>query len=41
MNNSLKNVPLKVFRSFLKEKGLKLIRTNGGHEIWGGKQSLL
>ena len=25
MNNSLKNVPLKIFRSFLKENGLKLI----------------
>ena len=33
---NLKNVPLKLFRQYLIFKGLKKIRTNGGHEIWGG-----
>lgn len=32
----LKNIPLRVFRDYLKWKGLKIIRTKGGHEIWGG-----
>lgn len=30
----LKNISLKTFRSFLKDQGLKKIRTNGGHEVW-------
>lgn len=33
----LKNISLKTFRTFLKDKGLKKIRTSGGHEIWSGK----
>jgi hypothetical protein len=33
----LKNIPLKLFREYLTSKGLKIIRTKGGHEIWGGK----
>jgi len=37
MKRSLKNIPLRVFREYLESKGLKKIRTNGGHEIWGGK----
>jgi hypothetical protein len=32
-----KNVPLQLFRDYLSSKGLKVIRTNGGHEIWAGK----
>ena len=36
MSNNLKNIPLKAFRQYLIFKGLKHIRTNGGHEIWGG-----
>ncbi len=35
MSRSLKNISLKLFREYLKFKGLKLYRTNGGHEIWG------
>jgi hypothetical protein len=35
--NRLKNIPLKLFQEYLLSKGLKVIRTNGGHEIWGGK----
>ena len=38
MKHSLKNIPLRLFRDYLTSKGLKVIRTNGGHEIWGGKQ---
>ena len=34
---SLKNIKLSVFRQFLLFKGLKHIRTNGGHEIWARK----
>jgi predicted RNA binding protein YcfA (HicA-like mRNA interferase family) len=30
----LRNVSLSLFRSFLEYKGLKVIRTSGGHEIW-------
>jgi hypothetical protein len=30
----LRNVPLKLFREFLKEKGCLCTRTNGGHEHW-------
>jgi len=33
----LKNIPLKTIREYLILKGLKHIRTIGGHEIWGGK----
>ena len=33
----LKNIPVKLFREFLVYKGLKHIRTNGGHEIWSKK----
>jgi hypothetical protein len=40
MGGSLKNISLRLFRQFLISKGLKVIRTNGGHEIWGGKQLL-
>ncbi len=36
MHRKLKNIPLKIFRQFLVSKGLKVYRTNGGHEIWGG-----
>lgn len=32
-----KNIPLKTIRDYLISKGLKHIRTTGGHEIWGGK----
>lgn len=28
------NIPLKKFRGFLEDQGLKVIRTNGGHEVW-------
>ena len=34
MKHSLKNIPLKLFREYLIYKGLKHIRTNGGHEVW-------
>ena len=34
----LKNIPLRTLREYLSYKGLKIIRTNGGHEIWAGKQ---
>ena len=30
----LHNVSLKIFREFLKDKGLQRIRQRGGHEIW-------
>ena len=33
----LRNIPLKTFRDYLKWKGLKLVRTSGGHEIWKGE----
>jgi hypothetical protein len=36
--SNLKNISLQLFRAYLKSKGLKIIRTKGGHEIWGGKQ---
>ena len=38
MPKSLKNIPLKIFRKYLLSRGLKIIRTNGGHEIWAGKK---
>ena len=34
----LSNIPLQTFREYLTYKGLKIIRTKGGHEIWAGKQ---
>jgi hypothetical protein len=40
MGGSLKNISLRLLRQFLISRGLKIIRTNGGHEIWGGKQLL-
>jgi hypothetical protein len=40
MGNNFKNVPLKLFRQFLRSKGLKILRTNGRHEIWGRKPLL-
>ncbi len=40
MSKSLKNISLKDFRRFLEYHGLKVIRTKGGHEIWGGTQLL-
>lgn len=40
MPRSLKNIPLKEFRKFLKLKGLKVIRITGGHEVWSGKEML-
>lgn len=33
----LKNIPLKLFREFLKEKGCVCNRKNGGHEHWTRK----
>jgi hypothetical protein len=38
VTKSLKNISLKLFREYLLWKGLKKIRTAGGHEIWAGKQ---
>ena len=38
--NPLKNIPLKTFRDFLSYKGLKVIRTEGGHEVWSRKDLL-
>jgi len=40
MGGRLKNISLRLFRQFLISKGLKIIRTNGGHEIWGSIQLL-
>jgi hypothetical protein len=40
MRRSLKNISLKDFRKFLKYKGLKVIRTTSGHEVWSGKDLL-
>lgn len=31
----LRNISLRTIRQYLTWKGLKLYRTNGGHEIWG------
>lgn len=33
----VQNIDLKDFRSFLTKKGLKVIRTSGGHEVWSRK----
>ena len=30
----IQNISVKKLRKFLKKKGCKLKRTNGGHEIW-------
>ncbi len=30
----LSNIPLRLFRGFLESKGLKCIKTTGGHEKW-------
>ena len=30
----LQNISLRDFRRFLEHKGLKMIRTRGGHEVW-------
>jgi len=37
MPRGLKTIPLRLFREYLTFKGLNIIRTKGGHEIWGGK----
>ena len=34
----LKNISLRLFRSYLQYCGLKHIRTKGGHEIWSAKE---
>ena len=34
MQGHLRNITPKQFRAFLIHKGLKHIRTNGGHEVW-------
>jgi len=34
MKRSLNNIKLATFRKFLEYKGLKMIRTSGGHEVW-------
>lgn len=36
----LSNIPLKTFRNFLEAQGLTIIRTKGGHEMWGGRPGL-
>lgn len=36
MPNKLKNISLKAFQQYLLHKGLKHIRTKGGHEVWAG-----
>jgi len=30
----LRNVPLRLYRDFLKSRGCQLTRTSGGHEHW-------
>ena len=37
MTQHLRNINLKTFREYLEWKGLKMIRTKGGHEIWSRK----
>lgn len=39
-NKSLKNIPLKLYKDFLKDQGCKCIRTKGGHEHWSKKDLL-
>lgn len=36
----LRNIPLKLYRDFLKDQGCVCNRTNGGHEHWS-RQDLL
>jgi hypothetical protein len=36
----LRNIPLKLFRQFLTEKGCVCNRTSGGHEHWSRKDLL-
>jgi len=36
----IKNIPLRIFRDYLKHKGLHLVKTEGGHEKWW-KEGLL
>lgn len=36
----LRNVPLRLYRDFLKDQGCKCIRKNGGHEHWTRKDLL-
>lgn len=38
--NPLKNIPLKTFRNFLSYMGLRLLRIEGGHEVWSRKDLL-
>jgi hypothetical protein len=38
VTNNLKNISLELFTEYLQWKGLKKIRTTGGHEIWAGKK---
>jgi hypothetical protein len=33
----LGNISLRLFREFLEDNDLKIIRNKGGHEIWAGK----
>jgi hypothetical protein len=40
MVKSLSNIPLNDFRRFLEYKGLNLIRTSGGHEVWSSRDLL-
>jgi len=40
MSQNLRNIPLNAFRKFLEFKGLKVIRTTGGHEVWSCKSLL-
>ncbi len=37
MTRRLKNIPLRLFRDYLKHKGLNHIRSKGGHEVWSCK----
>lgn len=37
MVRHISNIPLTTFRKFLESKGLKIIRTRGGYEIWSRK----
>lgn len=36
----LRNIPLKLYRDFLREKGCKCTRKKGGHEHWTRKDLL-
>jgi hypothetical protein len=31
---AIKNIPLRIFREYLLYKGLRLVKTEGGHEKW-------